>query len=104
MPPPRWHGDAAGLRADIGAALRFLPPYSPDFNPIEMAFSKFKAYLKRRATRSVAELREAIGQATDNFTPAECQSDFAAAGYDRERSESALAASHSTALSRYAHR
>ena len=66
-----------------GAELRFLPPYSPDFNPIEMAFSKFKAYLKRRAARSVTELREAIGQATDNYTLAECQNYFTAAGYDR---------------------
>ena len=67
-----------------GAELRFLPPYSPDFNPIEMAFSKFKAYLKRRAARTVSELWDAIGQATDIFTPAECENYFAAAGYDRE--------------------
>ena len=48
-----------------------------------MAFSKFKAYLKRRAARTVSELWNAIGKATDNFTPAECQNYFAAAGYDR---------------------
>ena len=66
-----------------GAELRFLPPYSPDLNPIEMAFSKFKAYLKRRAARTVTELWEAIGHATDNFTPPECKNYFAAAGYDR---------------------
>ena len=66
-----------------GAELRFLPPYSPDLNPIEMAFSKFKAYLKRRAARTLTELWEAIGQATDNFTPAECKNYFTAAGYDR---------------------
>ena len=53
-----------------GAELHFLPPYSPDLNPIEMAFSKFKAYLKRRAARTVPELWDAIGEATDNFTPA----------------------------------
>ena len=53
----------------VGAELRFLPPYSPDLNPIEMAFSKFKADLKRRATRTVNELWEAIGHATDIFTP-----------------------------------
>ena len=68
---------------DARAELRFLPPYSPDFNPIEMAFSKLKAYLKRRAARSVNELWETIGEATDTFTPAECQNYFAAAGYDR---------------------
>ena len=67
----------------IGAELRFLPPYSPDLNPIEMAFSKFKANLKRRAARTVTELWDAIGHATDIFTPAECQNYFAAAGYNR---------------------
>ena len=67
-----------------GAELRFLPPYSPDFNPIEMAFSKFKAYLKRRAARTIPELWEAIGQATDIFTSPECENYFAAAGYHRE--------------------
>ena len=66
-----------------GAELRFLPPYSPDFNPIEMTFSKLKASLKRRATRTVNELWDAIGEATDTFTPAECQNYFAAAGYGR---------------------
>ena len=66
-----------------GAELRFLPPYSPDLIPIEMTFSKFKADLKRRAARTVTELWEAIGHATDIFTPAECQNYFAAAGYDR---------------------
>ena len=65
-----------------GAELRFLPPYSPDFNPIEMAFSKLKASLKRRAARTVDELWEAIGEAIDDFTPTECQNYFAAAGYD----------------------
>ena len=67
----------------VGAELRFLPPYSPDLNPIEMAFSKFKADLKRRAARTVTELWEAIGHATDIFTPTECPSYFASAGYDR---------------------
>ena len=66
----------------VGAELRFLPPYSPDFNPMETAFSKFKANLKRCAARTVTELWEAIGHATHIFTPAECQNYFAAAGYD----------------------
>ena len=66
-----------------GAELRFLPPYSPDFNPIEMAFSKLKASLKRRAARTIPELRDAIGEATNTFTSAECQNYFTAAGYDR---------------------
>ena len=66
-----------------GAELRFLPPYSPDFNPIEMAFSKLKASLKRRAARTIPELWDAIGEATNTFTSAECQNYFTAAGYDR---------------------
>ena len=48
-----------------------------------MAFSKLNAYLERQATRTVDELWEAIGEATDNFSPADCQNYFAAAGYDR---------------------
>jgi transposase len=77
----------AGVRDAIHQAraeLRFLPPYSPDFNPIEMAFSKFKAHLKREAARTVAELWGAIACAADTFTPDECQNYFAAAGYDCE--------------------
>ncbi len=66
------------------AELRFLPPYSPDFNPIEMAFSKLKAFLKKTAARTVDDLWDAIAQGIDTFTPAECENYFAAAGYDRE--------------------
>ena len=54
-----------------GARLLFLPPYSPDFNPIEMAFAKFKAFLKKVAARTVDALWDAIAQAIDIFTPAE---------------------------------
>lgn len=74
-----------GVRAAIeraGAQLRYLPPYSPDFNPIEMAFSKLKAFLKKTAARTIDALWNAIGQAIPLFTPAECQNYFAAAGYD----------------------
>jgi transposase len=67
-----------------GAELRFLPPYSPDFNPIEMAFSKLKAFLKKIAARTVDELWDAIARGIDTFTPSECQNYFAATGYDRE--------------------
>jgi transposase len=65
-----------------GAELRFLPPYSPDFNPIEMAFSKLKAFLKRIAARTVDDLWDAIAQAVDIFKPTECQNYFTAAGYE----------------------
>ncbi len=67
-----------------GAELRFLPPYSPDFNPIEMAFSKLKALLKKTAARTVDDLWDAIAEAIETFTPTKCQNYFAAAGYDRE--------------------
>ena len=66
-----------------GADLHFLPPYSPDFNPIEMAFSKFKSFLKKVAARTKDDLWTAIGRGIDLFTPTECQNYFAAAGYDR---------------------
>ena len=67
-----------------GAELRFLPPYSPDFNPIEMDFSKFKAFLKKTAARTVDDLWNAIAEAIELFTPTEGENYFAAAGYDRE--------------------
>lgn len=76
-----------GVRSAIeqaGAELRYLPPYSPDFNPIEMAFSKLKAFLKKTAARTVETLWAAIGDAIPLFTPAECQNYFSAAGYDRD--------------------
>ena len=67
-----------------GAELRFLPPYSPDFNPIEMAFAKLKAFLKKTAARTIPDLWDAIAAGIETFTPDECENYFAAAGYDRE--------------------
>jgi transposase len=64
-----------------GARLLFLPPYSPDLNPIEMAFAKLKAHLRAMAMRTIDELWKAIGQICDLFTPQECANYFAAAGY-----------------------
>lgn len=69
---------------NAGAELRFLPAYSPDFNPIEMAFSKLKAFLKRHAPRTINDLWDTIARGIDTFTPNDCQNYFAAAGYDRE--------------------
>jgi len=66
-----------------GAEMRFLPAYSPDFNPIEMAFSKLKAFLKKTAARTRDDLWDAIARGIDTVTPAECENYFAAAGYDR---------------------
>jgi transposase len=65
-----------------GASLLYLPPYSPDFNPIENAFAKLKALLRKAAERTRERLWHAIGRLIDLFTPAECRSSFAAAGYD----------------------
>lgn len=65
-----------------GATLLYLPPYSPDFNPIENAFAKLKAQLRKAAERTVDGLWRAIGRILDTFTPAECRNYFVAAGYD----------------------
>ncbi len=65
-----------------GATLRYLPPYSPDFNPIENAFAKLKALLRKAAERTVDALWDPISLVLDAFTPAECANYFAAAGYD----------------------
>lgn len=74
-----------GVRQAIegaGAKLYFLPPYSPDFNPIENAFSKLKSFLKKTAARTKVDLWSAIGRGIDAFSPSECLNYFAAAGYD----------------------
>ncbi len=75
----------AGVRASIetaGASLLYLPPYSPDFNPIENAFSKLKALLRKAAERTLDGLWDTIGQLISTFTPVECTNFFAAASYD----------------------
>jgi transposase len=66
------------------AELRFLPPYSPDFNPIELAFSKIKALLKKAAARTREDLWDAIRNAIDAVTPADCRGFFTATGYEPE--------------------
>ena len=65
-----------------GAKLLFLPPYSPDFNPIEKAFSKLKALLRKAAERTVSGLHQAILRILAAFTASECANYFASAGYD----------------------
>lgn len=77
----------AGVRHAIetaGARLLYLPPYSPDFNPIEMAFSKLKALLRKAAARTIDDLWDTIAQSIDAFTPGECYNYFAAAGYEQD--------------------
>lgn len=64
-----------------GAEIRYLPPYSPDLNPIENAFSKLKAALRKAAPRSIDDLETAIKNALHTFRPDECANYFRAAGY-----------------------
>jgi len=86
MDNPSSHKRAAArkLIEAAGAELLFLPPYSPDFNPIEMAFSKLKALLRRAAERTVQGLWDAIGRLVDLITPNESANFFTAAGYEPE--------------------
>lgn len=65
-----------------GAELRYLPPDSPDMNPIEKAYSKLKAFLRKVAERTVAGLLRALEACADIFKPAQCENYFAACGYD----------------------
>jgi transposase len=65
-----------------GASLLYLPPYSPEFNPIENAFAKLKALLRKAAERTVGALWDRIGILIDAFSPTECANYFTAAGYE----------------------
>lgn len=64
-----------------GAELRYLPSYSPDFNPIEQAFAKLKAHLRKARERSIPALYDRIGTTLDLYSPQECQNYFANSGY-----------------------
>ena len=73
-----------GVREAIegaGAELRYLPPYSPDLNPIELAFAKFKKLLRDGAERTVESLWQLCGEILDHFTPDECRNYFRHCGY-----------------------
>ncbi len=78
----------AASRRDRGrrrASLRYLPPYSPDFNPIENAFAKLKALLRKAAARTIDDLwRRHRRRAAGSSRPAECANYFTAAGYEPE--------------------
>jgi transposase len=74
----------AGVRAAIEAAggrLLYLPSYSPDLNPIEMAFAKFKSLLRAKALRTMDELWKALGPLSNTFSQIECANYFRHAGY-----------------------
>src|SRR5208282_533872 len=65
----------------VGAILRYLPKYSPDLNPIEQAFSKLKAHLRKAAARTIPRLCRTIGALTATFSRQECANYFRHAGY-----------------------
>ena len=74
----------AGVRQAIeavGATIRYLPPYSPDLNPIEKLFAKLKTLLRRAATRTVDALWNQIGILLDAFSSEECGNYFTSSGY-----------------------
>jgi len=73
--------DVRDMIEAAGASLLFLPPYSPDFNPIELAFSKIKAHLRRAAERSIPALWDRIGTILDDFPANHCRNFFIHAGY-----------------------
>lgn len=81
LPAHKSPAAEAAIRAR-GAWMLFLPPYSPDLNPIEMAFSKLKAHLRKRAARTIQDLWNALGAICDLYTPDECLNYFKAAGYE----------------------
>jgi transposase len=66
----------------IGGQLRFLPPYSPDFNPIELAFAKLKAFVRAARPRTFDQVCELIALALDLFTPTECRNFVRHCGYN----------------------
>lgn len=73
---------AQALIEKAGATIMFLPPYSPDFNPIEKAFSKLKALLRKAAERTIDGLWSAIGKLIDLISPDEAKNYFISCGYD----------------------
>lgn len=73
---------AAEILKDIGAWFLFLPPYSPDLNPIEMAFSKLKAHLRKACARTYDDIWKSIGQIVKLFKPEECKNFFKECGYE----------------------
>ena len=78
--------NVAGVRERVeacGASLLYLPPYSPDLNPIEQAFAKLKAPLRKLAVRTMESLWNAIGSVLAQFSPDECANYLANSGYSR---------------------
>jgi transposase len=71
-----------GVRDAAGASLLYLPPYSPDLNPIEQLFAKLKALLRKAAARTKDHLWTTIGELVEAFTPDECRNYLVNSGYE----------------------
>ena len=69
------------ILSDRGVGLRYLPPYSPDLNPIELAFAKLKAHLRQAAARTLDELQSAVASSLDRFSASDCKAFFRHAQY-----------------------
>lgn len=82
LPVHKVAGVAEAIEA-VGATLLYLPPYSPDLNPIELAFSKLKAHLRKAAERTIPRLLRRIGRIATSFRAQECRNFFRHAGYVR---------------------
>jgi len=82
LPAHKVAGVAEAIEA-AGATLIYLPKYSPDFNPIELAFSKLKAHLRKAAEHTLLRLLRRIGRVVTDFSPQECRNFFRHAGYAR---------------------
>lgn len=83
LPAHKVSGVKEAIEA-AGAMRLFLPPYSSDFNPIEQAFAKLKAKLRKAAARTIDALWAAIADAIERFTPAECANYFSNSGCEPE--------------------
>jgi transposase len=81
LSPHKVAGVKEAIRA-VGASVLYLPSYSPDFNPIEQLFAKFKSLLRTAAARTPTALWETIGTLLDDFKPVECQNYIVNSGYD----------------------
>ena len=69
------------LLSEKGIGLRYLPPYSPDLNPIEMAFAKLKAHLRQAAARTLDDLQSAVANSLNAFSASDCRAFFRHAQY-----------------------
>ena len=79
--PAHKPDDVRELIEGAGAELRYLPPYSPDLNPIELSFATLKTHLRKAGKRTIREIIDEIGKAIPLFNPTQCRGYFKKAGY-----------------------